>query len=162
MIYREIETTTDEVLEFIKNAGIDIESTSDVNAFRIRMPDGSIVEMHPDFNVFGDMFEDSYERHQAELAKTRAEVEQLKAIIDRLEQEKAELLVSEIAEFRIPMEIAYRVRTEHPIVKAIKLEVAREIFADLEQYGICEQLYMGGVCLIEQEFEELKKKYGVE
>lgn len=45
---------------------------------------------------------------------------------------------------------------------AAKSEVAREIFADLEQYGICEQLYMGGVCLTEQEFEELKKKYGVE
>ncbi len=108
------------------------------------------------------MFEDSYERHQAELAKTRAEVDQLKAIIDRLEQEKAEMLISETAEFRIPMEIAYRVRTEHPIFKAIKSEVAREIFADLEQYGICEQLCMGGVCLTEQEFEELKKKYGVE
>lgn len=63
----------------------------------------------------------------------REEVEQLKAIIDRLEQEKAELLVSEIAEFSIPMEIAFRVRTEHPIVKAIKSEAAREIFADLEK-----------------------------
>lgn len=40
--------------------------------------------------------------------------------------------------------------------------LAREIFAELAQYGICEQLYMGGVCLTEQEFEELKKKYGVE
>ena len=55
MIYKEIETTTDEVLEFIKNAGIDIETTSNVNAFRIRMPNDSIVEMPPDFNVFGDM-----------------------------------------------------------------------------------------------------------
>ena len=44
----------------------------------------------------------------------------------------------------------------------LRAEVAREIFAELEQYGICEQLYMGGCCLTEQEFEELKKKYGVE
>lgn len=57
----------------------------------------------------------------------RVEVDQLKAIIDRLEQEKAEMLVSEIAEFHIPMEIAYRLRTEHPIFIAIKVEVAREV-----------------------------------
>lgn len=55
MIYKKIETTTEEVLEFIKNAGIDIENTPDINAFRIRLSDDSIIEMPPDLNIFGDI-----------------------------------------------------------------------------------------------------------
>ncbi|MBQ3063495.1 MAG: hypothetical protein IJC99_01660 [Clostridia bacterium] len=55
MIYKKIETTTDEVLEFIKEAGIEIESTPSSKAFQIRFPDDSIIEMPPDLNIFGDM-----------------------------------------------------------------------------------------------------------
>lgn len=55
----------------------------------------------------------------------------------------------------------YESRWYDEVVK-VRAEVARDIFADLEQYAICEELYMFGVCLTEEQFEELKKKYGVE
>ena len=44
-----------------------------------------------------------------------------------VEEQIAKLLVSETTELHIPMKIAFNVRTEHPIYKAIEQEVAREV-----------------------------------
>ena len=49
-----------------------------------------------------------------------------RAEVERLEKQIKELLISETCELYIPMEIACRVRTAHPIFKAIKSEVAKE------------------------------------
>lgn len=55
MIYKKIETTTEEVLGFMQDAGIALESTPDVTAFQIRLSDDSALEMPPDLNIFGEM-----------------------------------------------------------------------------------------------------------
>ena len=55
MIYKKIETTTEEVLEFMREAGIEIEDTPGAKAFQIRLSDNSVIEMPPDLNIFGDM-----------------------------------------------------------------------------------------------------------
>ena len=58
------------------------------------------------------------------------------AVIESLEKQIAEMLISETCELHIPMEIAYRVRTEHPIFKAIKSEAFKE-FAERLVYTLC-------------------------
>ena len=83
----------------------------------------------------------------------KSEVEELQAEVGRLEKENAELLVSETTDIRISMEKLVKVRTEHPIFKAIKEKVAREIFEEIEDVlnniGYFDEL----------DFKALKKKY---
>lgn len=50
-----------------------------------------------------------------------------------VEEQIAKLLVSETTELHMPMKIAFTVRTEHPIYKAIEQKVAREIFEEIEK-----------------------------
>lgn len=98
----------------------------------------------------------------------KSEVEELEQDVTRLEQELTNMLVSEQTELHIPMEYVVRVRTEHPIYKAIKAEVAKEIFAEIlniirgyshsalvakNNYGATQAEYIGIDIL------ELKKKY---
>ena len=62
-----------------------------------------------------------------------------KAEIERLEKQITEMLISETCELHIPMEIAYRVRTAHPIFKAIKSEAVKEFAYRLKE----EPIHMG-------------------
>lgn len=55
MIYDEIETTTEEVMEFLRAAGIEFENDPEAKCFQLKLADGSIVEMPPDFNIFDEM-----------------------------------------------------------------------------------------------------------
>lgn len=55
MIYKKIETTTEEVLGFMQDAGIALENAPDITAFQIRLADDSAVELPPDLNIFGEM-----------------------------------------------------------------------------------------------------------
>lgn len=73
--------------------------------------------------------------------------------IEKLEKELADMLVSEFTDVSVSMERLYRIRTEHPICKAIKVKVAREIFEDFTRNKVCTN---------EEDFRvltELKKKY---
>ena len=79
-----------------------------------------------------------------------------KSEVERLEKELENMLVSKQTELHIPMEYVVRVRTEHPIYKAIKTEVAREIFEEIENVLSDCGLY-GRFSLIK--ISELKKKY---
>ena len=63
----------------------------------------------------------------------KSEVDKLKATIERLEQEKEEMLVSATTDIPITMETLFKVRTEHPIVTAIEAEVARVIFEKIKR-----------------------------
>ena len=86
----------------------------------------------------------------------KSEVEELQANVARLRKENVELLVSKETDIHISMEKLVRVRTEHPIVKAIKAEVARESFEEIEQW-----LATDGTLLIitAKKFAEIKNKY---
>lgn len=86
-----------------------------------------------------------------------ADVDQLKATIDRLERENAEMLVSATTDIPITMETLFKVRTEHPIFKAIKSEVAREIFEEIEKHLIFNTY--GIATISEETFAQLEKKY---
>ncbi len=55
MIYKDIETTMDEVLDFIRDAGIDIKDDITAGTFQIKYSDDCIIEMPPDLNIFVDM-----------------------------------------------------------------------------------------------------------
>jgi hypothetical protein len=81
------------------------------------------------------------------------------AEVKRLEKENADLLVSETTELRISMEKLVRVRTEHPIFKAIEEKVAREIFEELETKApwFCEN--QTAYEHFNEELAELKKKH---
>ena len=91
-----------------------------------------------------------------------------KSEVEKLQKQLAEMLVSEQTELHIPMEYLVRVRTEHPIYTAIKTEVAREIFREIEKltpkkFTEKSQDFEFGYALaiqqIKNEFSELKKKY---
>ena len=79
-----------------------------------------------------------------------------KSEVERLEREKAEMLVSKETDVLISMEKLVKVRTEHPIFKAIEEKVAREIFEEIEKIATSEGAY-DYVSI--QEIAELKKKY---
>ena len=54
-------------------------------------------------------------------------------LTDALRKQIAEMLISETCELHIPMEVAYRVRTAHPIFKAIKAEAIKEFAERLKK-----------------------------
>ena len=82
-----------------------------------------------------------------------------KSEVERLEREKAEMLVSKETDVLISMEKLVKVRTEHPIFKAIEEKVAREIFVDVD--GITDLFAKGLIGELEMydKLAELKKKY---
>ena len=55
------------------------------------------------------------------------------ADVKSLEKQNAELLVSATTDILVSMEKLVKVRTEHPIFKAIEEKVAREIIADMRE-----------------------------
>ena len=63
----------------------------------------------------------------------RALINRQKAEVKRLEKQNAEMLISETAEFHIPMEIAFRARTAHPIFREIKAEAIKEFAERLKE-----------------------------
>lgn len=76
--------------------------------------------------------------------------------IERLEKENAELLISGTTDILISDQTLFRVRTEHPIFKAIKLQVANEIFDAIDESMIRDHAAM--VIRVDK-FIELKKKF---
>ena len=76
--------------------------------------------------------------------------------IERLEKENAELLISGTTDILISNYKLFRVRTEHPIFKAIRETVAKEIFDAIDESMIRDHAAM--VIRVEK-FIELKKKY---
>ena len=79
-----------------------------------------------------------------------------KSEVERLEKEKAELLVSKETDVHISMEKLVKVRTEHPIFNAIEEKVAREIFEEIESLFLKDNFRL--ICN-RIDFAELKKKY---
>lgn len=78
-----------------------------------------------------------------------------KSEVERLEKELADILVSEYTDVSVSMERLYRIRTEHPIYRAIKTDVAREIFEEIEN-GL---LQITRPSYVTHVISELKKKY---
>ena len=64
-----------------------------------------------------------------------------------------QLLISATTDIPISMVTLFKVRTEHPLFKAIETEVAREIFEGLRTSGLTEWRY--------PIIGELKQKYGL-
>lgn len=92
----------------------------------------------------------------------KREVEELQAKVARLRKENTELLVSKETDIHISMEKLVKVRTEHPIFKAIEEKVAREIFEEIEKITMHNVTSSYGIWLMsmgEDAFAELKKKY---
>ncbi|MEE1050405.1 MAG: hypothetical protein U0M60_23635 [Clostridia bacterium] len=92
----------------------------------------------------------------------KSEVEELQAKVARLRKENTELLVSKETDIHISMEKLVKVRTEHPIFKAIEEKVAREIFEEIEKITMHNVTSSYGIWLMsmgEDAFAELKKKY---
>ena len=53
MIFKNIETTREEVLQSLKDAGLVFEDeTEDIDGVRVVFEDGSEVILPPDFNIF--------------------------------------------------------------------------------------------------------------
>lgn len=91
---------------------------------------------------------------KSEVDELQTEKEDLQAKVAKLRKENIELLVSKETDIHISMEKLVKVRTEHPIFKAIEEKVAREIFEEI--FTKCVD-YNG---YIEQpKLAELKKKY---
>ena len=93
-----------------------------------------------------------------EFLKLHDEYQNAKREIERLEKENAELLISETTDVHISMEKLVKVRTEHPIFKAIEEKVARKIFEEIER-GIAELYPILYAPTLNKFFAELKKKY---
>ena len=55
MIYKKIETTAEEIMEFIRNAGIIIEDDSSAKSLQIKLADGNIISLPPDFNIIDEI-----------------------------------------------------------------------------------------------------------
>ena len=70
---------------------------------------------------------------KSEVEELQTEIEELQAKVARLRKENIELLVSKETDIHISMEKLLKVRTEHPIFKAIEEKVAREIFEEIEK-----------------------------
>jgi hypothetical protein len=55
MIFKNIETTREEVLKSLKDAGLIFEEeTEDMDGVRVVFEDGSEIILSPDFNIFED------------------------------------------------------------------------------------------------------------
>ena len=52
MIYKKTETTTEDVMECIRAAGIEVKEDPTATVLQLELEDGSIIEMPPDFNIF--------------------------------------------------------------------------------------------------------------
>lgn len=88
--------------------------------------------------------------------------------VERLKKENTELLVSATTDILVSMEKLVKVRTEHPIFKAIEEKVASEIFEEIEQQlrGLFDFFRQDGciressaIMLAISEIAALKKKY---
>lgn len=89
----------------------------------------------------------------------KSEVEELQAKVARLRKENLELLVSKETDIYISMEKLVKVRTEHPIVKAIEEKVAREIIEELTKIVDEWSKYCHETHYLENDIAKLTKKY---
>ena len=102
--------------------------------------------------VINHRFEESNDTENPEdhkfialLSDTIKLINRQKAEIKRLEKQNAEMLISETAEFHIPMEIAFRARTAHPIFREIKSEAIKEFAERLKEImQDCARMDFGG------------------
>lgn len=97
-----------------------------------------------------------------EVEELQTENEELQAKVAKLRKENVELLVSKETDIHISMEKLVKVRTEHPIFKAIEEKVAREIFDDIANIMVLQHGFNEKRIVAHIDFEllkELKKKY---
>ena len=101
---------------------------------------------------------------KSEVEELQTENEELQAKVAKLRKENIELLVSKETDIHFSMEKLVKVRTEHPIFKAIEEKVAREIFAEIEKHSRKMQSsdFSGDfwdIAVLMSDIAELKKKY---
>ena len=93
---------------------------------------------------------------KSEVEELQSEIEELQAKVAKLRKENIELLVSKETDIYISMEKLVKVRTEHPIFKAIEEKVAREIFEEIENNAF---VYGVNFVISKETLADLKKKY---
>ena len=96
---------------------------------------------------------------KSEVEELQTENEELQAKVAKLRKENIELLVSKETDIHISMEKLVKVRTEHPIFKAIEEKVAREIFVEFEEYLSEKKFGTFYYNYLKDLIAELKKKY---